>query len=71
MAVVAYRIEDYVQLVIYFPLLFMKIFALADAIYRKDAFYVAADKQNKAFWIDPAGGLPRPADPSCTRLSSC
>ncbi len=51
MAVVAYRIEDYVQLVIYFPLLFMKIFALADAIYRKDAFYVAADKQNKAFWI--------------------
>ena len=50
-AVVAYRIEDYVQLVIYFPLLFMKIFALADAIYRKDAFYVAADKQNKAFWI--------------------
>ena len=33
------------------PLLGMKIFALADAAYRKDAFFVAADKQNKAFWL--------------------
>jgi uncharacterized membrane protein YdfJ with MMPL/SSD domain len=29
----------------------MKVFALTDAAYRKDAFYVAADKQNKAFWL--------------------
>ena len=33
------------------PLLGMKIFALVDAAYRKDAFFVAADKQNKAFWL--------------------
>ena len=37
----------------------MKFFALADAVYRKDAFFVAADKQNKAFWVDSAGHLPR------------
>jgi Protein of unknown function (DUF2516) len=45
------NIEYYTQLVLLIPLLVMKIFALADAIYRKDAFYVAADKQNKAFWL--------------------
>src|ERR1700709_513791 len=49
--VIAFRIEDYAQLVLFFPVLAMKIFALADAVSRKDAFYVAADKQNKAFWI--------------------
>ncbi len=38
-------------MVILIPVLAMKVFALADAIYRKDAFFVAADKQNKAFWI--------------------
>lgn len=49
--VIAFTIENYVSLVLFFPLLAMKIFALADAIYRKDALFVAADKQNKAFWI--------------------
>jgi hypothetical protein len=49
--VIAFRIEDYTQLVLFFPALLMKVFALGDACYRKDAFYVAADKQNKALWI--------------------
>ena len=47
----AFEIENLVVLVLFFPILMMKIFALADAVYRKDAFYVAAEKQNKAFWI--------------------
>ena len=46
-----YAIEEFIELVILIPLLGMKIFALADAAYRKDAFFVAADKQNKAFWL--------------------
>jgi hypothetical protein len=49
--VIAFRIEDYATWVLFFPALAMKVFALADSIYRRDAFYVAADKQNKAFWI--------------------
>lgn len=32
-------------------LLVVKVFALADAVVRRDALYVAADKQNKAFWL--------------------
>lgn len=47
----AFAIEDFIQLVLLVPLLAMKIFALVDAAYRKDAFFVAADKQNKAFWL--------------------
>ncbi len=47
----AYAIESFIELLILIPLLVMKIFALADAAYRKDAFFVAADKQNKAFWL--------------------
>lgn len=36
---------------LFFALIAVKVFALADALYRKDAMYVAADKQNKAFWL--------------------
>jgi Protein of unknown function (DUF2516) len=49
--VIAFSIEDYATWVLFFPALAMKVFALADAVYRRDAFYVAADKQNKAFWL--------------------
>ncbi|MDX6309943.1 MAG: hypothetical protein QOI06_2989 [Nocardioidaceae bacterium] len=48
---IAFRIEDYATWVLFFPIVAMKVFALADAVYRKDAFYVAADKQNKVFWV--------------------
>jgi uncharacterized protein DUF2516 len=48
---VADTIKHYTELVLLIPLLAMKVFALADAVYRRDAFYVAAEKQNKAFWI--------------------
>ena len=50
-AVNVYQIEQFIELVLLVPLLGMKVFALADAAYRKDAFFVAADKQNKAFWL--------------------
>ena len=46
-----YAIEEFIELVLLIPILGMKIFALVDAAYRKDAFFVAADKQNKAFWL--------------------
>lgn len=48
---IAASIEHAVLQGIFFALLVVKAFALADAVYRKDAFYVAADKQNKAFWV--------------------
>ena len=32
-------------------LLVVKGFALGDAVIRKDEFFVAADKQNKVFWL--------------------
>jgi len=48
---IAFAIEDLVETVLLIALVIMKVFALADAAYRKDAFYVAADKQNKAFWF--------------------
>ena len=48
---IAATIEFTVLRVLFFALLAVKIFALVDAVYRKDAFYVAADKQNKAFWL--------------------
>ncbi len=48
---VAITIESWVELVIWTLLLAVKAFALVDALIRKDAFYVAADKQNKAFWL--------------------
>ena len=46
-----FRIEELIGWALFVPLLAMKVFALVDAAYRKDAFFVAADKQNKAFWL--------------------
>lgn len=48
---VAFTIEDKVAAGIWILLFAVKVFALCDALIRKDAFYVAADKQNKAFWL--------------------
>jgi Protein of unknown function (DUF2516) len=48
---VALTIESYAALFIWAVLLAVKLFALCDAVIRKDALYVAADKQNKAFWL--------------------
>lgn len=48
---VALTIESYVATVVWYILFAVKLFALGDAVIRKDAFYVAADKQNKAFWL--------------------
>jgi hypothetical protein len=46
-----FRIEYQIERVLWVVLLGVKVFALADAIIRKDALFVAADKQNKAFWL--------------------
>lgn len=48
---IALTIESDVALVLWAVLFFVKLFALCDAVIRKDASYVAADKQNKAFWL--------------------
>lgn len=48
---VAIQIESRVEFVLWAVLLAVKVFALCDALIRRDAFYVAADKQNKAFWL--------------------
>jgi Protein of unknown function (DUF2516) len=47
----AYSIESTVALVLWFVLLAVKLFALIDALFHSDRAYVAADKQNKAFWL--------------------
>lgn len=47
----AYLIESRIELILFVPVLAMKVFALADSIYRKDAYFSAADKQNKLFWV--------------------
>jgi Protein of unknown function (DUF2516) len=49
--VIAYTIENQATFLIWAILFVVKVFALCDAVIRKDAFYVAADKQNKAFWL--------------------
>lgn len=49
--VVALTIESWVALGIWLLLLAVKVFATFDALIRKDALFVAADKQNKAFWL--------------------
>jgi Protein of unknown function (DUF2516) len=49
--VIAYTIENQVTFLIWAVLFVVKVFALCDAVIRKDAFFVAADKQNKAFWL--------------------
>jgi Protein of unknown function (DUF2516) len=48
---IALTLEGDVLLALWVVLLVVKLFALCDAVIRKDAFYVAADKQNKAFWL--------------------
>ncbi len=48
---VALTIENYAAFVIWVALFAVKLFAVCDAVIRKDALYVAADKQNKAFWL--------------------
>jgi Protein of unknown function (DUF2516) len=46
-----FLIESQILLGLFWILLAVKVFALADAVIRRDALYVAADKQNKAFWL--------------------
>ena len=48
---VAITIENWVAAAIWAVLFVVKVFALVDALFRKDALFVAADKQNKAFWL--------------------
>jgi hypothetical protein len=50
-AVFVFRLENLVLFVSWWALLGVKVFAVGDSLIRKDAFYVAADKQNKAFWL--------------------
>ena len=50
-AVFVFQLENWVLFVSWWALLAVKVFAVGDALIRKDAFYVAADKQNKAFWL--------------------
>jgi hypothetical protein len=47
----AYDIESFVEQILWLVMLGVQTFATADALMRKDAFFVAADKQNKAFWL--------------------
>jgi len=46
-----FLIEFRVEQALWWVLLGVKAFAMVDAAIRKDAFYVAADKQNKVFWL--------------------
>lgn len=46
-----FDVEAQISLVLWWLLLGVKTFAAGDALFRKDAFFVAADKQNKAFWL--------------------
>jgi hypothetical protein len=50
-ALFVFRVENLVLFATWWALLGVKVFAVGDALIRKDAFYVAADKQNKAFWL--------------------
>ena len=50
-AVFVFDVENLVLFAAWWVLLGVKVFAVGDALIRKDAFYVAADKQNKAFWL--------------------
>jgi uncharacterized protein DUF2516 len=47
----ALLIQGWVDFGLWVILLGVKLFALCDALFRKDALFVAADKQNKAFWL--------------------
>lgn len=48
---VVMSIEERVGQAIWVLLFAAKVFALIDGITRKNDYYVAADKQNKAFWM--------------------
>jgi hypothetical protein len=50
-AVFVFDLENWVLFISWWTLLGVKFFAVGDALIRKDAFYVAAEKQNKAFWL--------------------
>ncbi|KAA1427444.1 DUF2516 family protein [Nocardioides antri] len=50
-----FLIEDYVQLVVFFVLLAVKIFAFASSLLYSAESYVAADKLNKATWCSILG----------------
>ncbi|HEY7042161.1 MAG TPA: DUF2516 family protein [Nocardioidaceae bacterium] len=45
------NLETLILFVIWILLFAVKTFALIDALFHKDNSYVAADKQNKAFWL--------------------
>jgi hypothetical protein len=45
------NVENAILDALWWVLLVVKVFAAVDALIRKDAFYVAADKQSKAFWL--------------------
>lgn len=47
----ALEIEASINLGLWLILVVVKGFALGDAVLRKDEFFVAADKQNKVFWL--------------------
>jgi len=47
----ALQIESLINMALWLVLLVVKGFALGDAVLRKDEFFVAADKQNKVFWL--------------------
>ncbi len=44
-------IENWILSLLFVVLLAVKLWALIDALFHKDESYVAADKQNKAFWL--------------------
>jgi len=46
-----YDFEYAVEVLLSVALLGVKVFAVGDALIRPDAYFVAADKQNKAFWL--------------------
>jgi hypothetical protein len=50
-AVLVFNLETLLLFGAWWVLLGVKLFAAFDATIRKDAFFVAADKQNKAFWL--------------------
>jgi len=50
-AYLAFKIESYITGTLWWVLLVVKAFALCDSAIRKDEFFVAADKQNKVFWL--------------------
>ena len=50
-AYVVLDVESWVLLVLWLVLFAVKLWAVVDALFHKDESYVAADKQNKAFWL--------------------